>query len=83
MSTEPDTAPGTDTGIDPNALRDSEDRISPLWLERLRAYLAAGRDEDVATVMEPLPPAAPADLLEWRVHVEPVAVVLSQGDRVE
>ena len=64
MSTDSETEPGDDAGIDPNALRDSEDRISPLWLERLRAYLAAGRDEDVATVMEPLHAADIGDVLE-------------------
>src|SRR5688572_17399839 len=53
-STDPETMPGPDAGTEANALRDAEDRISPLWLERLRAYLAADRDEDIATVMEPL-----------------------------
>ena len=80
MSTEPDLAPGTDTGIDPNALRDSEDRISPLWLERLRAYLAAGRDEDVATVMEPLHAADTGDVLESLERDERVALVTALGD---
>ncbi|MEO8684905.1 MAG: magnesium transporter [Devosia sp.] len=83
MSTEPDTAPGTETGIDPNALRDSEDRISPLWLERLRAYLAAGRDEDIATVMEPLHAADTGDVLESLDHDERLALLLSLGDRFD
>jgi magnesium transporter len=83
MSTEPDLAPGTDTGIDPNALRDSEDRISPLWLERLRAYLAAGRDEDVAAVMEPLHAADTGDVLESLDHDERLALLLSLGDRFD
>ena len=83
MSTEPDTAPGTDTGIDPNALRDSEDRISPLWLERLRAYLAAGRDEDVAAVMAPLHAADTGDVLESLDHDERLALLLSLGDRFD
>ena len=80
MSTEPDLAPGADTGIDPNVLRDSEDRISPLWLERLRAYLAAGRDEDVATVMEPLHAADTGDVLESLERDERVALVTALGD---
>lgn len=83
MSTDPETAPGPEAGIDPNALRDSEDRISPLWLERLRAYLAAGRADDIATVMEPLHAADTGDVLESLDQDERLALVRILGDKFD
>ncbi len=83
MSTDPETVPGNDAGIDFNALRDAEDRISPLWLERLRAYLAAGRDEDVATVMAPLHAADVGDVLESIDAEERLHLVRLLGDRFD
>ncbi|WP_240229287.1 magnesium transporter [Devosia lacusdianchii] len=83
MSIDVETEPGAVPGIDPNALRDSEDRISPLWLERLRAYLAAGRNDDVATVMEPLHAADVGDVLESLDADERVELVRVLGDRFD
>jgi magnesium transporter len=83
VSTDQDTVPGPEAGIDPNAFRDSEDRISALWLERLRAYLAAGRAEDVATVMEPLHAADTGDVLESLDAEERLALVRMLGDRFD
>jgi len=83
VSTDPETAPGPEAGIDPNALRDSEDRISPLWLERLRAYLAAGRADDIATVMEPLHAADTGDVLESLDQDERLALVRILGDKFD
>lgn len=83
MSTDTETEPGIDAGIDPNALRDSEDRISPLWLERLRAFLAAHRYEDIATVMEPLHAADVGDVLESLDAEERLDLVRVLGDRFD
>jgi magnesium transporter len=83
MSTDFEAAPDQDAGIDPNALRDSEDRISPLWIERLRAFLAANRDEDVATVMEPLHAADVGDVLETLDPAERIHLVQTLGDRFD
>jgi len=83
MSTDPEMAPDLEVGIDSNAFRDSEDRISPLWLERLRAYLAAGRDEDVATVVEPLHAADLGDVLESLEAEERLHLVRLLGDRFD
>lgn len=83
MSTDTETAPGPEVGIDPNALRDAEDRISPLWLERLRAYLDAGRADDVAAVMEPLHAADAGDVLESLDAEERLALVRMLGDRFD
>ena len=83
MSTEFETEPGHEVGIDPNALRDSEDRISPLWIERLRAYLEAGRDEDVGSVIEPLHAADLGDVLETLDPPERLHLVHVLGDRFD
>jgi magnesium transporter len=83
MSTDTETEPGIDAGIDPNALRDSEDRISPLWLERLRAFLAAHRSEDVFSVMEPLHTADVGDVLESLDAEERLDLVRILGDRFD
>ncbi|MDB5615460.1 MAG: mgtE [Devosia sp.] len=83
MSTDPDMAPGPEAWLDINAFRDSEDRISPLWLERLRAFLAAGRDEDVATVVEPLHAADMGDVLESLDPHERLQMVRLLGDRFD
>jgi len=83
MSTDFETAPGPDAGIDPNALRDSNDRISPLWLERLRAYLSASRLDDISTVMAPLHAADTGDVLESLDPDERLALVVALGDHFD
>ena len=83
MSTDFETEPGVDAGIDPNALRDREDRISPLWIERLRAFLDARRDDDVAAVIEPLHPADVGDVLETLDPAERLHLVQVLGDRFD
>lgn len=83
MSIDPEIEPGMNVGMDPNVLRDSEDRISPLWIERLRAYLAASRDDDVATVVEPLHAADLGDVLESLDADERLHLVRLLGDRFD
>src|SRR5690606_19612921 len=56
---------------------------SPLWLERLHAYLAAGRDEDVATVIAPLHAADVGDVLESLDAEERLHLVRVLGDRFD
>ncbi|ODT75014.1 MAG: magnesium transporter [Pelagibacterium sp. SCN 64-44] len=76
-------APGLETGIDNDAFRDADGRISPLWLERLRAFIAGGRGEDVALVMAPLHTADIGDVLEQLDHEERLALVRMLGDRFD
>ncbi|HTN60044.1 MAG TPA: CBS domain-containing protein, partial [Devosia sp.] len=83
MSTEPDLAPGAETGIDPNALRDSEDRISADWLWRLRDLLAAHEVDAVIELMAPLHASDTGDVLESLDHDERLALVLTLGDRFD
>ena len=83
MSTDFETDPHRDTGTEPDEFRDDQDRISPFWLERLRAYLAADRAEDVATVMAPLHAADVGDVLESLDADERLQLVQSLGDRFD
>ena len=83
MSLDPETAPSPEAGDDINAFRDREDRVSPLWLERLQAYLAAGRDDDVASVVEPLHAADLGDVLESLDSDERLHLVRLLGDRFD
>ncbi|ODT73044.1 MAG: magnesium transporter [Pelagibacterium sp. SCN 63-23] len=76
-------APGLETGIDKDAFRDEEGWISALWLERLRAFIEAGRSEDVALVMAPLHTSDVGDVLEQLVHYERLALVRMLGDRFD
>ncbi|WP_137152153.1 magnesium transporter [Devosia sp. FKR38] len=80
MSTDFETDPHRDADVDADVFRDEQDRISPLWLERLRAFLAAGRAEDVATVMAPLHAADVGDVLESLDPDERLQLVQSLGD---
>ncbi|SMQ64353.1 magnesium transporter [Devosia lucknowensis] len=80
MSDDFENAPGPETGIELDMFRDADGRISPLWLERLRAFLEGGRAEDVALVMEPLHNSDVGDVLEQLDAAERVALVRSLGD---
>lgn len=83
MSSDFETDLGPSSEMDTGAFRDAEDRITPLWLERLRAFLAAKRAEDVALVMEPLHTSDVGDVLEMLDHDERVALVQLLGDQFD
>lgn len=83
MTEEIDTADSGETGIDPNAFRDAEGHLSPDWLERLRAHLAAGEEHDVAELMEPLYAADAGDVLEALDADERVQLVQMLGDKFD
>lgn len=83
MSEDFDTAPGPENGNDSEMFRDAEGHMSSLWLERLRAFLAAGRSEDVALVVEPLHHSEVGDVLEQLDAEERLALVRALGDRFD
>lgn len=83
MSSDFETELGPETEMDHSAFRDADDRINALWLERLRAFLAAGRAEDVALVMAPLHAADVGDVLEWLDHDERLALVRMLGEKFD
>ena len=80
MSDDFDKDPGMQTGMEANALRDAEGRISPLWLERLRAFIEGGRAEDVQLVMAPLHTSDVGDVLEQLEAEERLALVRMLGE---
>ncbi|GAB5429329.1 MAG: magnesium transporter [Devosia indica] len=63
--------------------RDADGRISALWLERLRAFLEAGRNDDVALVMEPLHHSEVGDVLEQLYAAERLALVHALGEKFD
>ncbi|RYE58075.1 MAG: magnesium transporter, partial [Hyphomicrobiales bacterium] len=83
MSSDFETELGKETEMDISAFRDADDRISPLWLERLRAFLIAQRADDVATVMAPLHTSDVGDVLEHLDHDERLALVRLLGDQFD
>jgi magnesium transporter len=74
---------GADAGFGPNVLRDSDDRISTVWLENLRALLAQDSLDDLAAQMEPLHAADVGDVLESLEPDERVHLVRALGDRFD
>jgi magnesium transporter len=70
-------------GLDPNDLRGPEGHINPLWLERLRARLAAGEGPEVIEIMGPLHASDTGDVLEILDPEERVALVKLLGDRFD
>ncbi|ODT69720.1 MAG: magnesium transporter [Pelagibacterium sp. SCN 63-23] len=83
MSEESEMAPGVETGVESDVFRDAEGRISPLWLERLKAFIAGRRSEDVALVMENLHIADAGDVLEQLEPDERIALVRMLGDKFD
>jgi len=83
MSDESEMAPGLETGIDNDAFRDGEGWISAHWLERLRAFIEAGRTEDVALVMAPLHSSDIGDVLEQLDQGERLALVRMLGEKFD
>src|SRR5690606_12818919 len=83
MSDESEMAPGLETGIDNDAFSDGEGWISALWLERLRAFIEAGRTEDVALVMAPLHSSDIGDVLEQLDQGERLALVRMLGEKFD
>lgn len=80
MTADSDTLPDPEVGIDPDALRDRDDRINAPWLERLGGHLAAGHVADIVTMMQPLHAADTGDVLEALERDERLALVTMLGD---
>ena len=83
MSEDNNIAASEGPGLDPKALRDGEDRLNPLWIERLRSHIHAGEVHDVAEMMEPLHAADTGDVLEALVGGERLALVTMLGDKFD
>ena len=83
MTDTPDIAESEAPGVDPNALRDAEDHLNPLWVERLRAKLHEDDAAGVVELAEPLHAADMGDLLEALDAEERVRLVTILGDKFD
>jgi magnesium transporter len=83
MTEESSIADGGDARLDPNAFRDADDHLNPLWIERLREHLLAGEEPDVADMMEPLHAADAGDVLEALEADERLKLVQMLGDKFD
>ncbi|MBF0678582.1 MAG: magnesium transporter [Devosia sp.] len=83
MSSEFETEPGTGAGLETNVFRNSEDRISQDWLDRLRALLFAQDTDAIAELMEPLHTADEGDVIERLEPAERLALIRLLGDRFD
>jgi len=83
MTEEADDPTGDETRPDPNALRDAEDHLNPLWIERLRAHMVAGDEQGVVEMMAPLHHSDTGDVLEILDADERLRLVQMLGDRFD
>jgi magnesium transporter len=83
MTDTPDIAESEAPRIDPDALRDAEDHLNPLWVERLRAKLQEDDLDGLAELTEPLHAADMGDLLEALDADERVRLVTLLGDKFD
>ncbi|MGV3490575.1 MAG: magnesium transporter [Devosia sp.] len=83
MTNDADITENGETRPDPNAFRDADEHLNPVWIERLRAHLLAGDEHDVAELMEPLHAADAGDVLEALDADERVALVQMLGDKFD
>jgi magnesium transporter len=66
-----------------DVFRTEDDRVNPLWLERLRAHLAAGETDDIIGMTEGLHSSDMGDLLDALEGPERLALVMALGDRFD
>ena len=83
MTDSADTPPGDVPRTDPNALRGVDDHLNPLWIDRLRAHLAAGEDAEIVELMAPLHASDSGDVLVALEADERAGLVKMLGDRFD
>ncbi len=83
MTDAADIPPGDEPRTDPDALRDVDDHLNPLWIDRLRAHLAAGEDAEIVDMMAPLHASDTGDVLVALEADERVRLVKMLGDRFD
>jgi magnesium transporter len=83
MTETPDIAESEAPRVDPNALRDADDHLNPLWVERLRAHLNDSDTTEIADLTADLHAADMGDLLEALDADERVRLVTILGDKFD
>jgi magnesium transporter len=83
MTENPDIAESEAPAVDPNALRDADDHLNPLWVERLREKLHEDDPTDLFELTADLHAADMGDLLEALDADERVKLVTILGDKFD
>ncbi len=83
MTDDPDIAESEAPRVDPNALRDPDDHLNPLWVERLRAHLGAGDVAEIIGMTGELHAADMGDVLEALAPDERVRLVTTLGEKFD
>ncbi|MEQ1902090.1 MAG: magnesium transporter [Devosia sp.] len=83
MSESADIAVEEVAAIDPNALRDAEDHLNPLWVEKLRDLLKTDDTHELADLFSPLHAADVGDILEALDSEERLKLVQTLGDKFD
>ncbi len=83
MTDDPDIGENEGPRVDPDALRDADDHLNPIWVERLRAHLAAGDPTEIAELTENLHAADMGDLLEALDADERVRLITILGEKFD
>ncbi|RUT32958.1 magnesium transporter [Arsenicitalea aurantiaca] len=68
---------------DPGVLRDAEDHLNPLWVERLRMLIAAAETETIAELVEPLHASDMGDVLEALDKEDRLRLIALLGERFD
>lgn len=83
MTEETDIPIGEDARPGPDLLRDADDHLNPLWIERLRAHIDAGDEHDIVEMIAPLHASDTGDVLVALDSDERVRLVRMLGDRFD
>lgn len=73
----------TEAFVDPNAFRDADGHLNPVWVEQLRTALAAEGTPNLADLVEPLHASDMGDLIEALDADERVKLVQALGDKFD
>ena len=83
MTDKEDIQPGEGASPEQGNFRDYEGNLNTLWLEQLRARLAARETADVVAMMAPLHVSDTGDVIEALEHDERLALVQQLGDNFD
>jgi magnesium transporter len=83
MSEDPGIAASEEPRLDPSALRDAEDNLNPLWLDRLRAAIAGEDADELARLTVDLHASDIGDVIGALEPEQRVRLVSLLGDRFD
>ncbi len=83
MTDEPTFPPDAPLPPDADVLREAEGNLNSVWLDRLRALLAANEGPDVIEMMAPLHVSDTGDVIEALDHDERVTLLRLLGEKFD